>query len=124
MPAIDNIRCSSCGLKFPSGWGGYTYVTDSVGHRILCAHPGEARQIKEVTGLEWGEAWRTGRIGKISYCMCFSCTAQFELDLDRDTKRCPKCGSLDVKSANGAITCTCPQCKTRVFQVEPTGMFS
>jgi len=43
--------------------------------------------VKEVTGMEWGAAERAGRIGYFTFCLCFDCCAQFELDLERDTKR-------------------------------------
>jgi hypothetical protein len=124
MPAINIIKCDSCGLAFPSGWGHYCYATDQKGQRIICGHPGEARVAKEVTGLDWAAARAVGLLGLQSYCLCFDCLAQVELDLDKDIKRCPKCQSLNVKSANGAIASRRPKCKNGVFREESTGMFS
>ena len=74
--------------------------------------------------MEWGEARKAGRIGQSTYCMCFACAEQFELDLGRDVKRCPECGCLDVRSAHAAIGCRCPKCNTRVFHEETTGIVS
>lgn len=124
MPAINIIKCQSCGLAFPSGWGGYLYAIDDNGKRILCGHPGEFQQVNRVTGLEWKAARAAGRVGHHSYCLCFDCLAQFELDLDRDVKRCPQCQSLNVKSANGSVGGRCPKCRDGVFSEISTGMMA
>lgn len=65
--------------------------------------------------MDWSKARAEGRVGQSSYFMCFSCTAQFDLDLDRDIKRCPKCDSLNIRSAVGALGCSCPRCELGVF---------
>ena len=39
MPPIDDYKCNKCGLSLPSGWGGYIYVIDGSGKRIVCPHP-------------------------------------------------------------------------------------
>jgi len=124
MPSINITKCRKCGVAFPSGWGGYTYALAEDGRRIDCPHPGEFRRAEEITGMEWEEARAAGRIGFGSYCMCFTCGHQFELDLDRDIKRCPKCAALDVRSARGALACECPHCHSGVFYEESTGLLS
>jgi hypothetical protein len=118
---ITTIECSNCGASFPSGQGGYLYALSDEGERILCPHPGEGVTIKRVTGMDWEEAGAAGRVGFIRYCMCFSCGYQFELDLDRDIKQCPKCEALEVRSAKGALACECPHCHGGVFRERETG---
>src|SRR5438105_12923 len=56
MPLINIIHCNFCNLAFPPGWGGYTYVVDASGKRIVCPHPVESSRVKDVTGLDWWEA--------------------------------------------------------------------
>lgn len=124
MPLINIIKCRKCGVAFPPGWGGYTYASADDGSRVVCPHPREFDRAKEVTGLEWSAAQAAGRIGFNSYCMCFSCGHQFELDLDRDIKRCPKCAALEVRSARGTLACKCPHCHEGDFYEESTGMVS
>ena len=124
MPVINNVKCRKCGVSFPSGWGGYTYALAGDGRRIVCPHPGEFSHAQKITGIKWSEAVAAGLIGFSSYCMCFSCGHQFELDLDRDIKRCPKCSMHEVRSARGALGCKCPHCQDGVFYEENTGMVS
>jgi hypothetical protein len=124
MPPVSVIKCEHCGLAFPGGWGNYCYAVDSNGKRVVCPHPGEARKARDVTGMEWSEALAAARIGYASPCMCFECSEQFNLDLDRDEKKCPKCGSLKVRSANGAVGSKCPKCKIGVFRKHDTGIIT
>lgn len=121
MPPINITKCDHCGLAFPIGWGSYTYATDDSGHRIVCGHPDEMEEVRAITGMEWSEARAASWIGHASHCMCFDCAEQFDLDLDRDVKKCPVCGSLHVRSAHGAVAEKCPRCKTGVFREEWTG---
>lgn len=124
MPSIDKFGCNKCDFAFPSGWGSYTYATDGEGKRIVCGHPGEERAVLKVTGLSWADAQAAGRVGLASYCACFDCCFQFDLDLDRDIKKCPKCGSLQVKSAYGAIALQCPKCNAGKIVRAWTGVVS
>ncbi len=122
MPSITIIKCRNCGLSFPGGWGYYSYAVDDNGKRVVCAHPAEFRIAEQVTHMKWDDARAVGRIGLNSFCMCFSCSHQFDLDLDRDIKRCPKCGSLEVRSARGALGSKCPSCRKGVFYEKKTSI--
>ena len=124
MPPTSFVTCDHCGLAFPGGWGRYCYAVDSDGKRVVCRHPGEDRDAKKVTGMEWSEAVAAARIGSASHCMCFDCSEQFDLDLDRDEKKCPKCNSLNVRSADGAVGSRCPKCKTGIFREHYTGVMT
>lgn len=122
MPHINVIKCPSCKLAFPPGWGSYVYALDEDGRRIVCGHPGEFSQAERITGMKWSEAEGAGRVGSARFCMCFACLHQFDLDLDREIKRCPKCLSLEVRSARGALGCDCPRCGKARFVEESTGL--
>jgi DNA-directed RNA polymerase subunit RPC12/RpoP len=41
MPTISDYKCDKCGFSLTSGWGGYMYVMDQTGKRIVCPHPVE-----------------------------------------------------------------------------------
>ncbi len=124
MPGIDKYGCDHCDLVMPEGWGGYTYVVASNGERVPCPHPGETMIFERVTGLSYSEAYASGLVGSARHCLCFDCTDQFDLDLDRDIKRCPKCSSLNVRSARGAIGSICPRCKQGHIRQTETGWIS
>jgi hypothetical protein len=124
MPYVSDYVCPHCELSLPTGWGGFNYVTDDRGRRIPCPHPIEIDAIKKVTGMGWLEARAAGRLGFVSHCLCFDCSRQFDLDLGRDVKRCPECGSLAVRPANGSIGCTCPSCGVGRIEVMETGGFA
>lgn len=86
------------------------YVTDDAGSRIVCSHPAEPATVFQVTGLKIGEAMKAGRTGFNSHCACLACFEQFNLDLYRDLRRCPKCASTSVKSAREFVDSSCPKC--------------
>ena len=50
MPPINDFKCDKCGFQLPSGWGGYMYVTDQTGKRIVCPHPCEFATVSQVLG--------------------------------------------------------------------------
>ncbi len=100
------------------------YALADDGQRVRCPHPYEYSTVEKVTGMDGDEARASGRVGYSSYCMCFSCGHQFELDLDRDSKQCPKCAALEVRSAKGALACECPHCHAGVFYEHDTGVRS
>jgi hypothetical protein len=109
------VRCNTCGIALPPGWGNM-YGLANDGKRITSSEPHRGvHEASQVTGMNYEQMRRAGRIGFLSFCMCFGCCHQFELDLDRDIKRCPKCSSLDIKSARGALSAKCPRCHSGIF---------
>jgi len=110
MALISTIKCDMCDLQLPTGAGGHMYVISPTGERVVCPHPLEEATIKRVTKLDWSAARAKGLLGHISDCVCFECSEQFNLDVERDVKRCPKCGSLDVRTANASVGASCPKC--------------
>ena len=111
MPEINRFACDECDFELPVGWGGYCYVTDANGERIVCPHPSEAHTITRVTGMSFGEAMDAGRVGFSSDCVCLTCLRQFPLDLKRDQRVCTGCSSGDVRATSELVDQPCPKCK-------------
>ena len=86
MPQVNKFKCNKCDFEMPSGWGGYIYVIDFFGARVICEHPGEGRKVLQVTGFSITEAEQKGLVGKISYCICLNCLAQFLIKMRRLAK--------------------------------------
>jgi len=78
--------------------------------------PREGRAIQRITGLDYGEARLAARTGYASDCVCLSCLHQFELDLDRDARVCPKCAAAQVSTLRELVGQSCPKCKIGVFE--------
>lgn len=110
MPEINRFGCDHCEFELPGGWGGYCYVSAAGGERVVCPHPC-AETVAEVTGLSYGEAMDAGRVGFNSDCVCQDCLHQFNLDLKRDTRSCPKCASERMHSTLELVGQPCPKCK-------------
>lgn len=115
MPWLHENKCDRCDLAFPVGWGGCFYATRESGERVPVPH-GDLKDVQEITGQTIRQAERDGRVGFASYCLCFDCLAQLDLDVQRDVKQCPKCGSLNVKTAKGSVGLTCPACRLGRFR--------
>ena len=110
MPEICEYRCDNCGFRLERGWVEYAYVTDDRGKRIHWPHPMEMQKVYEVLGYDASEELIKARTGTLTVCVCLDCTGRFELDLERDERRCPRCGSEQVKTVWEMVGKTCPKC--------------
>lgn len=141
MPPINHYRCNQCGFSLPSGWGGYMYVEDDSGKRIVCPHPGERRTVAEVLGENATRELIKARTGFHSDCVCLDCLEQFELDIGddeqsksswrypwatrrKDKRRCPHCNSQNVKTVFELLGSPCPKCKKGLIEEIVTGIIS
>jgi predicted RNA-binding Zn-ribbon protein involved in translation (DUF1610 family) len=140
MPRINEYRCSKCDLSLPKGWGYYFYVENDKGERIVCYHPRERYDVKQVLGERASllEVVRE-RTGFNSHCICLDCLHQFQADLGgsemywspyelyleshlprpkqaKDKRQCPKCKSTNVKTELELVGQTCPKCKEGVIE--------
>jgi predicted RNA-binding Zn-ribbon protein involved in translation (DUF1610 family) len=170
MPGINEYKCNKCGFSMPGGWGGYMYVEDHEGNRILIGHPAEDCQVEEVLGPDYNNLeLREKKVGYNSYCLCLWCHHQFEADLrdevpsgwrsyykcpseetilngikklvsvnemcipkdlwkkiskawGKDERKCPSCGSDDVKTESELVGEICPICREGVIQEIDTGI--
>lgn len=152
MPEVNEYKCNKCGFTLPRGWGGYMYVMDEDGKRLPCPHPAESSKIAAVLGLKEGkvgicyqskggfyasvsrllskqEAQKilklfNKRIGFNSHCICLKCLVQFELDINKDKRKCPICGSKNIKTELELIGQPCPKCKKGIMEEVKTGIIS
>lgn len=147
MPSINDYKCDKCGLSFPRGWGGFLFVENDEGERIVCPHPGERSTIEKVLEGGYVSKGRTieKRVGYASFCLCLDCFHQFKADLadedskhswrdyykstfrmigGKDKRECPKCKSSKVKTVAELIDKTCPKCHKGTIKEIETGMIS
>lgn len=141
MPKIYKFKCNQCEFSLPRGWGGYTYVKDDNGKKIICPHPGEHYMIAQVLKINTKDAsaWLLEEFGKISpetkklidertgfdsHCLCLNCLEQFDTDLKREKRVCPNCRSENVKTEWELKYQPCPKCKKGEIEAEWTGEIS
>lgn len=121
MPVIYNYRCTNCNLSFPQGWGGYMYVKNSYGEKIVCMHPVEMDIVYEVLGKDASDELIHTMTGQNSDCICLSCLSQFEMDVDKEKRDCPICHSNQVSAVLELVQGQCPACKVGIIVQEDTG---
>lgn len=150
MPPINKYKCNKCDFAFPEGWGGYAYRVDEKGERIPVGHPFEMRlffkgfnyfipggrfKLKRKRGID-------DTTGFNSHCVCLDCLRQFDLDIGdaeeakfswryfygatkrKDERKCPYCGSDNVKTVFELIGDKCPKCKEGIIEEMETGAVS
>lgn len=108
---IERLGCDRCEFQFPTGWGGYLYATDANGARVVCPHPGEFEAAEGITGMSYEDAESAGRVGAARHAVCLQCLHQFDIDLEKDVRRCPACASYEIQTAAEAEGQPCPACK-------------
>ncbi len=141
MPHFYNYECDRCEFSIPTSWGGHTYVIDDEGNRVVCPHPGEMYTIQKVLGPDITKDMIRDRTGFNSDCVCLDCLNFMELDLTsedrqfwyksmvvvsepRDERKCTKCGSENVKTADELVEDLCPNCKDGTIEKRDTGIVS
>ncbi len=126
MVQKSGYECKECGFTVPAEPDDHFYVTNDCGERIPCEAHREHEVIAQVLGIgeealcacSWNPLARDvpvdlleERIGYESQCICFHCFAVFGLDLRRDMRICPSCGSQEVKTRLETEGLPCPRCK-------------
>lgn len=150
MPELNDYECNQCEFSMPSGSGGHLYVENSEGRRIVCGHPGEDSQIREILGHYPTREELQAMTGFNSYCVCLDCLEQFKADYRdekvnenrfwnecpqfreglrgkpkmKDERICPSCQSNNVVTEFELVGKTCPKCKKGKFQEIVTGSVS
>jgi len=124
MPKIFEYRCDSCGFYLGTGWGEDMYVQDWNGKRIICPHPAEMKKVYEVLGADASQELIEARTGILTDCVCLDCLWKFNLDLGRDERKCPRCGSKRVETVLDMVGKKCPKCKTGTIVEIDTGAIS
>lgn len=150
MPPINRYHCDECDFEMAQGWGGQMYVVADVcpfcgetlrrtndycsgcgtlvetidageSERVVCPHPGEDRTVRAVLGDDVSEEKYESRTGFSSNCVCTDCLEQFKLDVERDERRCPECGSDAVRTEQELVGDRCPKCEDGTFVETSTG---
>jgi hypothetical protein len=117
--------------------------------RIECPYHGK-NKIEQILGRNIPPEVREERTGFNSYCVCLDCLHQFEADLRdekvnewrfwfwfpsfkeafrgtprmKDDRKCPECGSTNVKTEFELIGKPCPKCKEGIIMEIETGIIS
>lgn len=144
MPLIHEYHCDTCEFSMPTGWGSYMYVrakicaecgervneiedfcvgcgtpTESVDvagyERVTCSHPTEELMVRRVIGEDYSDEKRDERVGYISHCVCRDCVSKFNVDIERDGRQCPDCGSSRVRTLVELVDEECPNCSEGTF---------
>jgi rubredoxin len=118
--------------------------------RIPCPHPLEKEHAERILGVPSAHQLFKQRTGFNSYAICLDCLHQFEADFRdekvnewrlwygypsfkeafrgepqvKDERRCPRCGSANVKTAFELIGKKCPRCKVGVIEEIETGIMA
>jgi len=120
--------------------------------RVTCPHPDEHRTVARILGESAPKELVKNRTGFNSYCICLDCLHQFEADLRdekvnewrfwygfpsfkeafrspkppemKDERKCPKCGSKNVKTVFELLWKPCPKCKEGMIVEIETGIIS
>ena len=118
------------------------YVEDDSGRRIPCPHPCEWETVIKVLGKNASKDLVKERIGYNSDCVCLDCLRFSQLDLgddektclswryyygavrQKDQRRCPHCGSPNVKTVVELVDQPCPRCKEGIIRPISTGIMS
>lgn len=151
MPPISIFLCKFCKTYFHIGWGGYQYVISDAGKSIPCPHPVEEDKISKVLHIDIEEMYQVqedhykwqkpawwwskkrrkryeqvkqllkDRTGFNSFCICLSCKKGIALDMHKEKRQCPACGSSSVKTILELVGRTCPLCRAGRIQEIETG---
>ena len=124
MPKIYEYKCNQCDFNLGWGWGGYLYVINEDGERIVCNHPGEESTIIETLGAvrfwnkkkmlkKWSE-----HIGYNRKCVCHDCLKRFDADVAESPDALPSqmmwysAIILDIDFAAPRDERICPECNS------------
>lgn len=100
------------------------YVADDSGKRVVCRHPGEGDTIRAVLGSNASEHLIRERVGFMSDCLCKDCLANLKLDVVRDDRVCPNCGSSRIPSVREMVGQPCPKCRPGTIVEVMSGIYT
>jgi hypothetical protein len=139
MPLIYELKCAACGFTKELITGNAVVDLDD-GREEVCGHPTERFQAKRLTGLEWTELVKQGRIGYRYALTCRECghidyyrtsrprrrgpfaglvggITHIPGDKEASEHACSSCGAHNlvaiskVGSGRGRKVAPCPNCK-------------
>ena len=122
MAPIFRYFCTNCGYELPGGMLQMSYALTNDGEKTYLSEAMDDYEVSKITGMNYWDAFHEGLIGSDVHCLCFDCLATFDMDLDKEIKKCPKCESLNVKSSRGSVGSKCPKCKRGTIKSEMTAI--
>ena len=148
MPFFSRYKCNICSFSEVVGHPESLYVTTDYGVRMPCPHPGENAFIAKILHVRESEIRRArnysssdfllpfrkkrhqkirdliaSRVGPISHCICDELHL-FDLDYNKDKRKCPVCGSDKITRILDLQGRTCPKCHAGHIEEIPTGFIS
>lgn len=124
---VDGVECPYCGeyvrpdADLCDECGTEISDDERVYERVPCQHPMESATIRDVLGSEASTEFVDEHTGFNSYCLCLACSVQFERDIDRDGRYCPKCDATEVYTEQEMVRRSCPACSIGVIIEQFTG---
>ena len=110
---IFALKCDRCAFQVSPTGGGYMYVLDADGNRVICPHPLEFTTVERVTGMSWDSAPEKGLVHYAIQALCLRCAEVFDAEYEAGkplNAQCPKCGVADARSVLDSAGTRCPQC--------------
>lgn len=111
------LQCGHCDFKKTTIQDPFPYAVLNNQVHVL-RHPLEKSDLAKLTNFSWEDAISQGIIQRMNDCICFDCTASFNLDVERVVKRCPKCESYNVKTSRASLGAECPACHIGVLTLD------
>lgn len=140
MPSITEYKCNKCGFELKPGWGGYAYILDHGCKRVADPHliifgkivSGPILQralepFREFLRRIWKPYYQRfiQMMGEVRgfnyYCLCLDCLTELELDVEKEERKCRKCGSKNVRIERELVGLPCPKCKEGTIEEIMTG---
>lgn len=139
MSNLYSCKCNKCDFETSVSSGGYMYVLDKNGKKVICPHPLEHHTIAEVLKISKDDAfaWLQRDYEKISeetktliedkvgmnfQYICLDCLSESFLDPKREELKCTKCGSSNLKYVADLVNQKCPKCKEGTVEMINKGI--
>ena len=144
MPHVIRVSCLNCGFAQEEHIP-LTLVIADDGTEHICGHPGEKRQAERITGRDWRDLRRAGRILHRYALFCLACGAvdHYQTARPRSPLRlgfiraitfapkpsdakgipCSTCGADRLRPLTGSFAgVTCPMCEASELTSAVTGI--
>jgi hypothetical protein len=111
---IFALECDRCDFQVSPTGGGYMYVFDTGGDRVICPHPQEFATVERITGMSWAAASEKGLVHYAIQALCLQCAELFDAEYKRNQPldaRCPRYGAADARSVRDSAGTRCPRCR-------------
>ena len=133
MANVWQFKCDKCDFSFPEGMRGMDiFVKDNAGNKIICPPGQETTKAMEILGVSRKSFDNyllhkrdnipapeldliEKRLGYDYESVCQDCLNIFKFSPKTEPRKCPKCGSENVKTRTELQGQLCPKCKVGVL---------